>query len=66
MHFTVLELVYLGHIVNKQGVAPDPSKVSAIKNLLRPQTVRDVRAFLGLSGYYRALQQLVIHFNPID
>jgi hypothetical protein len=52
--FAVPEVVYLGHVVNKNGVAPDPSKVTAIKGFPRPKTVRDIRAFLGLSGYYRA------------
>jgi hypothetical protein len=51
--FCVPEVVYLGHVVNKHGVAPDPSKVRAIKDFPRPRTVKDVRAFLGLSGYYR-------------
>jgi hypothetical protein len=55
--FAVPEVVYLGHVVNKHGVAPDPSKVSAIKNFPRPKTVKDVRSFLGLSGYYRAFIQ---------
>jgi hypothetical protein len=30
--FAVPEVAYLGHVVNKNGVAPDPSKVLAIKN----------------------------------
>ena len=45
---------YLGHILSKEGVSPDPSKVTAIWNFLWPKTVIDVRAFLGLSGYYRS------------
>jgi hypothetical protein len=44
---------YLGH-VNKNGVAPDPSKITAIRAFPRPKTVRDIRVFLKLSGYYRA------------
>jgi hypothetical protein len=51
--FAVPKVMYLGHVVNKDGVAPDPSKVMAIKDFPRQQTVRDVRAFVGLSGYYR-------------
>jgi hypothetical protein len=43
--FAVPEVVYLGHVVNKDGVAPDPSKVTAIREFPRPKTVRDVRAF---------------------
>jgi len=45
---------YLGHILSKDGVSPDQNKVTAIWNFPRPKTVRDVRAFLGLSGYYRS------------
>jgi hypothetical protein len=47
--FVVPEVVYLGHVLNKDGVAPDPSKVTAIREFSRPKTVRDVREFLGLS-----------------
>jgi hypothetical protein len=54
--FAVPEVVYLGHVVNKHGVAPDPGRITAIREFPRPRTVRDVRAFLGLSGYYRAMQ----------
>jgi hypothetical protein len=43
-----------GHVLSKEGVSPDQSKVIAILNFPRPKTVRDVRAFLGLSGCYRS------------
>jgi hypothetical protein len=43
-----------GPRMNKDGVARDPNKIMAIKNFPRAQNIRDVRAFLGLSGYYRA------------
>jgi hypothetical protein len=55
--FAVPEVVYLGHVVSQRGVAPDQSKIVAIKQFRRPQTVRDVRSFLGLSGYYRSFIQ---------
>jgi hypothetical protein len=41
----------------KHGVAPDESKVRAIRNFPLPRTVKDVRAFLGLAGYYRSFIQ---------
>jgi transposase InsO family protein len=55
--FAVPEVAYLGHVVNKNGVAPDPGKVFVIKNFPKPRTVKEVRSFLGLSGYYRAFIQ---------
>jgi len=50
--FAAREVAYLGHLVSANGVSPDASKVEAIKSFLLPRTVRDVRAFLGLAGYY--------------
>ena len=44
---------YLGHIVSGQGVSTDPEKVKAVSEWPRPTTVTHVRAFLGLTGYYR-------------
>jgi hypothetical protein len=44
---------YLGHICTSQGIRPDPKKIRAIEEYPVPKTVRDIRAFIGLAGYYR-------------
>jgi hypothetical protein len=51
--FAKRQLSYLGHIVSEQGVATDPSKISTIKDWPRPENVKDLRSFLGMTGYYR-------------
>lgn len=51
--FGLTELNYLGHIITTEGVKPDPEKLVAVKNWPQPKTVKQVRAFLGLTGYYR-------------
>ena len=51
----VRALRLLGHIVDKDGVRTDPEKCAAIAKMPRPHTVREVRRFLGASGYYRDL-----------
>ncbi len=46
-------LIYLGHKLSKQGIEPEPSKISAIQNIKLPTSIKEVRQFLGLTGYYR-------------
>ena len=47
------QVQFLGHVVSEEGVAPDPSKVSAVKHFPVPKSVRGVREFLGLASYFR-------------
>jgi len=49
---------YLGHTCTPLGVWLDP-EVGAIEEYFVLKTVRDIRAFIGLAGYYR---QHVLNF----
>jgi len=51
--FLMTEGTVLGHTISRQGLHVDPNKISIIKKVPPPQKVRDVRSFLGLTGYYR-------------
>ncbi|KAJ8004302.1 hypothetical protein DPEC_G00157720 [Dallia pectoralis] len=44
---------YLGHIVSDKGVETDPEKVSALHTWPKPQTLSELKSFLGFAGYYR-------------
>ena len=44
---------YLGQIISSKGIAPDPNKVRAVREMPIPCDRNEVRAFLGLAGYYR-------------
>ena len=52
-HFMVTEGIVLGHKIPTVGLEVDQAKVSIIKTLLPPTTVKGIRSFLGHAGFYR-------------
>ena len=44
---------FLGYVVSKEGIAPDPNKTEKVRNYPHPVYVTSVRCFLGLASYYR-------------
>ena len=52
-NFFSKEIQYLGHILSATGIQPLPSKTHAIQHMNPPTVPKQVRAFLGLVGYYR-------------
>ena len=51
------QLDYLGHIISGSGVRPNPTKIQAIVEWATPRSPKDLRAFLGLTGFYRKFVQ---------
>ena len=52
-HFNMPEVNYLGHVVGRGGIRPDPKKVQIVQDWPQPNTVHDIRSFLGLTNYFR-------------
>ena len=49
----VPKVQFLGHILTKEGIQPNPDKVKCILDFPTPTKVKSLRSFLGASGYYR-------------
>jgi hypothetical protein len=51
--FWLDKVIFLGHVVSRDGISVDPRKVEAVVNWERPTNVHEIRSFLGLASYYR-------------
>jgi hypothetical protein len=60
-HIGMTEIKFLGHVISPNNISPDPAKITAVQEWPCPRTVRDIRAFLGLTGYYRRFIQNYAH-----
>jgi hypothetical protein len=55
--FGMKEVEYLGHIVSHEGVKVNPNKIKSMMNWSIPKTLKNLRGFLGLTGYYHKFIQ---------
>lgn len=51
--FAADSVKYLGHVVSSKGISPDPTKIERVVNMASPKNISELRAFLGMAGYYR-------------
>ena len=50
--FRRTSIEFLGHIVSKDGIQADPSKIAAIVMMEPPQSVTDLRRFMGMVNQF--------------
>ena len=53
--FWFTEVIFLGHVVSASGVLVDSEKVETVMSWERPNSLFEIRSFLGLAGYYKRI-----------
>jgi len=61
--FGKTQVDFLGHIITIHGVSTNPKKITAMKEWSTPKTIKELRGFLSLAGYYR---WFVKHYGVIS
>jgi hypothetical protein len=51
--FWLDQVEFLGHVISKEGIAVNPSKVQLVLDWQAQTNVKEIRCFLGMAGYYR-------------
>lgn len=51
--FLKKETEYLGHVLTSEGMKPNPNKTKCIQEYKLPTTEKQLKSFLGATGYYR-------------
>jgi len=65
-HFCQPSLAFLGHVVGRGGIQPDPEKIEKIKNFPEPTNLAQLRSALGLFSYYRKfIKDFSRHAKPL-
>ena len=51
--FGLKDIPYLGYVITREGIKPDPKKLQGIMDFGRPYTTNKARALIGMVQYYR-------------
>lgn len=59
-------VTYLGHVIDSSGVHPTDDKIMAIKNVPEPESVTQLRAYLGMLNFYgKFIPNLSTELSPL-
>ena len=47
------EVAFLGHVISRTEIQPEPTKISVGRDIPRPRSVKEIKSFIGVADYYR-------------
>ena len=60
------EVQYLGHIISRDGIAPDPERTAKVAKWPVPTSKKEVQQFIGFANYYRRfIKDFAQHAKPL-
>ena len=65
--FWLEQVAFLGHVISKEGLAVDPSKIEVVVSWKRPSSVSEIRSLLGLAGLLQEVcPRFFVHCSTIN
>ena len=50
--FACLSVTYLGYLLDKEGLRPDPERIKPVLDMPSSKNIKDLRRVLGMFGWY--------------
>ena len=61
--FSCTKIVFLGHVIDANGISPDPHKTEAIQNMKSPRNVTELRRFMGMINQLNKFSPNIAHLS---
>ena len=61
--FSQPQITFLGHVINRNGISPDPKKTTAILSMKPPSSVTELRRFMGMVNQMGKFSPNIVHIS---
>ena len=61
--FACTRIVFLGHVIDANGISPDPNKMEAIQKMKSPTNIRELRRLMGMINQLNKFSPHIAHLS---